>query len=419
MKPATSLTLSAFLCTTMLALAACGAKPFVPGTNVQHLDSAGFHNIPAQVDIVLGVDTVGNIANMYGSISPDFVSFVNGLEASKLDYRFIVLPITTVNTGNSNPVSASNNFAVSHYDGYWNAFGSWLPRFPNDLPGPPSLFGSAISSAMFPSNYNGSSGVEPGIESQLSFVQNNAANFLRAGATLAVMTLSSGRDTSGASWVPANQALYNQQIGNGQAYTGTYSPVNETPIATLRNGFVAAKGGDPSKFKYYSLVSNVPQNTSCNGFNAWPGTRYAQMAQATGGMNLDLCSSSLPSMLNAVKSDLASIPQPYRLLNAVLNNEPKPETLRMTANIAGSATSFNEIDSSNTNPIPAVVCNVTNGFHYIGNQTTAIPTIEYLPNNAPLSLRTGYMVQLCGTARISGNDTADISYENAGSQTSQ
>jgi hypothetical protein len=88
----------------------------------------------------------------------------------------------------------------------------------------------------------------------------------------------------------------------------------------------------------------------------------------------------------------------FRKKFLVMGTEPNPATIKVVRYING--------ESSRAEVIPQ---NPTNGWTYVGYRTNQ-NTID-----APLEMEpaTGYMVQLHGTAKLMGADTADITYQNA------
>jgi hypothetical protein len=414
----------AILAATLAAsVTACGPDPFVPGKVNQSISPAGYQEIPPKIDIVLGIDTGGNIANIFNNVQSSFQTFINDLEDARWDYRFTVLPLTTNNSGSNTYQPSPLMFGVSHFDGYWNQFGLWQSPYPGATANTPNAYATATSSALFPSTVNGGSGIEPGLLSLATYANRsdvNAAGINRSDALLAVLTLSADEDTSGGTLVPANQALYNQQTQNGQAYTGSYIVTNQTSIGTIYNQFLSVKNNDPSKFKFYAMVSHQPNGTPCRGTIPRLGSRYAQMADASGGLHLDICTKELPTMLRAVRDDITANQLPYRLLRVVLKNQPNADTLSMTATVNGQSESFDEIGASNCATLNAMPNPTSGGFHYLGKVTSALPTVEYIgPPAVPMSSKTGYMVELCGTARLTGSEKGTISYQNEGATTSQ
>ncbi len=389
-----------------LALSGCGKKAFVPGVNSQLISAPGYKNLPPKVDILFSLDTVGNIASIFPDISPSFQTFASDLESSGWNYRLFTLPIKTIDTGtlSESPLSP-NQVAGSIYDGNWAAQGLWESPYPGANITDPgvtllSTVFAPLGAAFFPTSVVGESGREPGLQSQVTFLNRSDVQsidrFRRPDALLAVITLSSGRDTSGATWTPWN---------NGNTGAGSQNslwPQNPTPTATLASQLLATVGNDTSKIKYYSMVSYNDQVTPCRGFYTWSGTRYYDVSQALGGASYNICQQSLPEALNGIRNNLEIIRVAYRQAYLVLPNEPNPSTISVTKVSGGISQTLTKCEDATSSDC----------WHYAGYLSNQ-PTIDYptLLNNA-----TGYMVELRGTAKIEGDESGSVNFLNAGAE---
>ena len=114
------------------------------------------------------------------------------------------------------------------------------------------------------------------------------------------------------------------------------------------------------------------------------------LASGLGGASFDLCNGGLPSVLNDIHNSLQTVVQTVEFNFVVISetDEPDPNSIVLTKNGV---------------TIPQ---SATNGWTYIGYQTnhatSDYPTVG--------NYRTGYMVQLNGSAKFKGSDTISIDY---------
>jgi hypothetical protein len=377
-----------------LTLSACGPQPFVPATMVSDQTAAGTLNLPKRVDIMVSVSTDGGIANILTDAQTELDKFTSGLQKSGWDYRMFVVPMAESDTAsltNTNiPVLYDQRVAVSKYDYNqmsWNGGAGYQAPYPGAVPNDPfytllpSLATPYLSiTAQSPIILNGR---QTGLLNQkqflsLPYVQQN---ILRTDANLAVITISNGKDTSDG-WTTDNSSPNPVTLPN---------PVN---IGNYLPAMQAVKA--PGKFKYYALASEFHHiSNTCRNGPARTGTAYKQIAEASGGLFIDLCYNSINQALTSISNSIQSQQMFFKKEYLVLETQPDPSTIKVYKNGV------------------LLPQGGSNGWTYNGMQT------QYLIYDpAPMELRTGYMIQLFGTARLQGTDSARVEYLNYGVQAS-
>lgn len=364
------------------ALSACGPQAFVPTTVVSDQNAAGNMDLPPKVDIVLGLSNGGTMQNIYPGLQPEIAAFAANLQNKGWDYRFVTLSLSEYSPGSSAPIAGK--VAASKYHTNYPV-GQWLLPFPGALHTDPSLllnpslFSSTLTIPSLDYSYN--NGRESGLKNQADFISRSDvkfnpsspyANVLRADAMLAVMTITNGRDTSDG-WYNAWNGL-NPNPVNVDAYVNQMKAVR-------------------SDVKYYAIVAH--NTTNCRVGAAWSGIDYERAAQKTGGLSQDICTTPIPTALDAVAQHLQTQKLNFVKRFLVIATEPNVATIKVFKNGV-------ELPNSGTN-----------GWTYAGYTT------QYLIDSpVPMNQTTGYMIELHGTAKLHGNDTARVEYMNAGSQSS-
>ncbi len=377
----------------ILVGSACGPQPYVPGTMRSHQTAAGNTTIPAKVDIVFGVSQNGTMLNIFPGLQNEIPAFLQNLESSGWDYRFVGIPLSEgqINTPALFPIT--QKVSVSRYDTN-TVLANWLAPFPGALYTDPTLkINSSLVAPTFtyPSASSGSAinGKEGGLRNQLEFLQRNdvSTGFIRSDATLAIVTLSNGDDRSYYTW----------------AYNPTTHRVDGTPAASsvYTNAINQLKGmkSNSANVKYYSLVAPLNFN-NCRGLGAWSGINYANYANQMNGRNIDICSIPINSALATIAQDIKNTGLNYERNFMVLDSEPNPGSISVVKYPGGVASAAVKIAQD-----------ATNGWTYAGKLTNQY-TID-LP--IPMDQRTGFMIELHGSAKLVGQDTADVFYVNIGS----
>jgi hypothetical protein len=384
----------------ILSLTACGPQAYVAGVNSSDQVAAGNANIPAKVDIVLGISENGTMNRIYSSMLPEIQAFLTSLQASGWDYRFVAIPLTEdIPTTIASGYSANGTVSASKYASNWG--GSWIAPFPNAIESSPAFM---VPSSLFTFNSTFPSAIsqvfddghESGFQSELDFLNrsdiNNAnpgSGMLRSDALLAVITLSNADDRSDGYWNPN----YYNETG-----TPTHAPVwqqtDPNDLQHFENQFIALKGGSASLMKYYSLVSPT---TTCRTQNSLAGIRYTSVATALGGQAIDICQNTLSAALSLVQANLQNQKLTYVKDFLMIGTQPDPTTIKVIKYSNGVATTLPQ--------------DANNGWTYYGYGT--VYTIE---SPTPMDQETGYAIQLHGSAVLTGADSADVQYTNAGTK---
>lgn len=374
---------------TALTLSACGPQPFTPSQN-NSVQSAGSMNLPPKVDIVLGLSQNGTMRNIYTAVQNQMPAFLKKLENSGWDYRFVSIPLSE-HFPTSN-IAVNNTVSVSRYDTNTPS-ANWLPPFPGASYTDPSL--GILSSLVAPyfvvtpldTTYN--DGKESGIQNQIDFLTRSDIrnNFIRPDALLAVMTLSNGDDRSGGTWA------YDPQFRREM-----WKANSPDPITTYASTMLGLKSS-PLLLKYYAMVAHV--TTSCLYGVNWSGLRYEDFANRVNGVSIDLCNNTVESSLNAVAANLQKAKLAFRKVYLKIATAPNVATIKIIKYIGGNKNNAVEIPQ-----------NATNGWTYVGYVNS--PGVYLYDSPVQMDLETGYMIRLNGSARMSGEDTVDISYQNAG-----
>ena len=359
----------------MTALSACGPQAFVPTTVISNQSAAGDMSLPPKVDIVLGLSNGGTMQNIYPGLQPEIAAFATSLQNKGWDYRFVTLSLSENSPGSS--ANIGNAVAASLYHTNYPV-AQWLQPFPGALYTDPSLL---MSPALFnpvlsiPSlDYTYNNGKESGLKNQADFLNRSdvQTSLLRPDAMLAVMTITNGRDTSDG-WYMAWNGL-------------TPNPIN---VDNYVNQIKAVR----ADAKYYAIVAH--NTTNCRVGGAWSGIDYERAASKTGGISQDICTTPIPTALEAVAQHLQTQKLNFVKRFLVIATEPNPSTIKVYKNGA------------------LLASDPTNGWTYVGMTTQF--TID---SPVPMNQVTGYMIELHGTAKLHGADTGRVEYMNAGATSS-
>jgi hypothetical protein len=152
--------------------------------------------------------------------------------------------------------------------------------------------------------------------------------------------------------------------------------------------------------KYYALTA--PATVNCRGYAARSGKRYGvDMVQAmasSGSKMIDIGANPLASALEQVRQNLTTQRLNFRKRYLVLNSKPNIGTIKVTKYADGKGSG------------QLLVQGDPNGWEYLGGPQT-VYTID---SPAPMGQATGYVIELKGNARLTGNDTANVDYVNEG-----
>jgi hypothetical protein len=380
-----------------LALTACGPQAFVPNTASSSQSAAGGMNIPPKIDIVLGMSSNGTMRNIYPGITSELPAFLTNLQNSGWDYRFVSIPLSQYQPTDAADFPIAGTVSVSDYDANY-PIGTWLAPYPGAThASSPAILSSLMANMFFvtPLDYSDTNDDhETGFDNQLNFLerQDVQSGILRPDAMLAVITMSNADDRSDWNW----------NAGTGAVKLG----VGTVPLTTYASEFLALKAGGSAAVKYFSVVA-APSTTCGNSDGGdWTGTRYSQMAAMLSGQSVDICTVSVANSLTAIQNNLQQYRLSFEKKYLVIGTEPNVATMTITKYAGGNAGSASTIPQD-----------PTNGWTYIGPvPSTGIYTID-----SPIAMdevTTGYYIELHGSAKLEGLDTASVNYVNAGSVSS-
>lgn len=383
------------------SLTGCGRQEFVPVSSAAGQQSPGFFNIPARVDILLAQDDTGSIYEANG-INSQLSNFLTGIQAQGWDYHFATTPL-------AHP-RAMDQVIGSQYDTNWGS--NWLAPYPGASRPAPGTMGMIVPQFFrTPDNYTGliaasqitnsDNGTEPGLATILDALDSRATGtgFLRDDAMLVIFVVGNGNDNSGVIYssqsgglvVPSGtqQNCVTKEGQTGQACTEAFY---QSEMRKLRP--------NPKQIQFHAAVAaQAYSNGGCQGGNSWIGTRYVNMVGAIGGSHYDVCTTPIATIFDKLAASLQAQKVAYARHYLFISADPDLASLHVYRYVNG--------DSSQSQEIPQ---DATNGWTYAGYQTNVYAIDEPFP----MSLTTGYAIELHGTAKIRGNDQANVVFKPSG-----
>lgn len=399
-----------FLATSAMSLlTGCGKTAFMVSSATQRQQAPGNFIVPPKVDILLAEDDTGSIKEVYGAIAQQVPGFLAGLESKGWDYHFATAALTTDRT--------LDQVTASKHDGNWGTL--WQPPYPGALPNGPgtilsSLFRTTSQYTDFISyadTTNAGNGNEPGLETIRRALYNRAAgtNFLRPDAMLVVLVLGNGEDTSKVNYcnrgdgvtVPCESVGAPACSDISQAYPGSTCGSRNVSFNWYKSQLQALKAS-PSQLKVYSAVAPY-QTSNCLGSRSYAGGRYIQMATETGGEAYDVCSRNISGVLSSLSSSLQATKLAMRTRYLFIDQAPEVSTIQVVKYVGG--------DASQAVTIPM---DATNGWTYAGY----VSNVYAIDSPVNMNLSSGYAIELHGSAKLQGEDLADVTYKHEGAQDS-
>ncbi len=362
----------------LIALSSCGKQTFDVVQSQQDSNAPGSTSIAPKVDILLAVDDTGSTAGLQGELQTSIRSFMTELQAQGWDFRVAVVPLTA-------PASITA-IATSKFDPHWNS--QWVAPYPgatmNTVPSVPAYWVPTDQLSVAVPLNSLAGGVEPGLTNvgNVLNLASTKSNFLRDDAILATVILSNGEDAytycppyaTNCSPTPTVQSLVDRiKSAKGSALSGTvrlYSVVN-TYGYRVTNCRLADDG-----------ISNA-------------GARYMQAASSTQGQSYNICTTPLSSVLAGIKTNLTTIQLPFIKNNLLLASRPNEATIRVYKKLSNGS-QIEVPKSSNGSP----------GWTYLGYLNN-VPMIS-----APVAadFRSGYIIQLSDAYKLSGNESASVTF---------
>jgi len=367
----------------------CGPSGFKVSNLEQNQKAPGTFNIPAKVDIILAEDDTGSMNELLPQVKDQLPKFLNDLGNKGWDYHFATTPLTRFR--------ALNQALASKHDANWGPT-EWIPPYPGAVAWAPGTLSTSVFRR--PGDYsdflkadefsNIDNGIENGFSniSQFLYKGLGSSNFLRSDAMVVFLTITNGEDTSGVNYCTRIDG-YTEQCSDGSW---------ETSLNNYKSYFIGLKGR-PEMVRFYSAVATA--ETSCLGGQSFPGTRYQWMAQELGGKSYDVCRTPITQILTDLSTQLKNTQLLMQTRYLFISTEPEESTIKVYKYIGGSASNVVEIPAS-----------ATNGFTYAGYKENVF-AIDY---PAPMSRGTGFTIELHGSAKLVGNDTAKVVYKPKGAR---
>ena len=397
---------------SLIGTVGCGKQAFMV-TNVVNTDSGpGFFTIPPKVDVLLAQDNSGSAILASDTINNATQSLMKTLDAQNWDYRFAVAPLVPDSSW-----TGIKSITASRQDGNWNSHPEGSTGWSAPFPGADPAFADKVDPLRFVwtdhfnsfiSSYNtGARADEPGfqsIQNTLTSEANlpgNTSKLIRSDAMLLVLVLTTGEDTSGVNNTchPPGQPNTNVYCNDGSKETSYTNNLNffKGLKKDATTGVLA-----PQLVKFYAATLTDNYN-NCLGHYAWVGQRYQQMASDLGGQHYDICSSSaVQSMFSDAAAGLQAQRLAFRTRYVMLDQRPDPSTISVTkVESDGSQSTINQ--------------DAANGWTYTDTYYTNIATID-----APIAMnfRSGYAIELHGSAKLNGDEHTQITFKPYGAQNS-
>lgn len=345
-------------------LASCGKAKY----QKQELSAtavAGQYTKP-KIDIVIFQDNSDSMNTPIQYIKPQLLSFLSSI-SSNWDYHFVVMPLLYSATMSQKYMTAADCTGLANCVPM-NAF--------NNAPGDTGWINSNVR--------NGNT--DYGLYNMLNNLSDpgmTSSGFFRSDAALASIIVTDGNDIS--------TVKYTTNAG-GQ----TIIDVAATN-AGLNQYVTAIKNLKPTAImsKLYAVIAPGNSNdlTSCYGTQVFGGGSYAYVSSQLGIQNsltYNICSGgALAGVLNDIGTQLQALIQAYQFNYIVLSDQPNPSTISVTKNGVSIPQSS------------------TNGWQYVGyraNQATSF-------SPAMSNVKSGYMIQLTGSAVYKGTDLINVTYK--------
>ena len=450
------MSLLAAAATTTLALSGCGKQTFETVSSVSQNQAPGFFQIAPKVDILLAQDNTGSMHSIYNDIGSQMPAFLDQLAASGWDYHFASIPLTSNNMNQQ----LFSEVLASKQDRNWG-ISDWLAPFPGAQFNDPDSGEVAASYFRKPFEYTdyhtklypttSLNGMEPGLENIRLQLKNHmgASNFHRPDAMLVVIVVGNGNDTSGVKICRRFDGVEAPCELSGMGGSSSTLATCASLPSSLRDSFgnptvtcVSSCGGTPglsvanncspgalasnpgnltpgtyayarefykqelqtlrpssSQVKLYAAVSTQSGSSNCYGAASFAGTQYISTASSLGGTSHNICSSGAASVLESIRSSLQVQKMALRTIYLMMDGEPDVSSIRVVRYIDGDRNRPEEIQQS-----------ATNGWTYAGLIVDQPRVVTDTANPVAMNRATGYAVRLNGTARLSGADTAEVTF---------
>jgi len=390
--------LISILAITAGAMSGCGKQEFAVTESSTSAAAPGSFSVPAKVDILLVEDDTGSMNEAYPQVASQMPALLTSLESKGWDYHFATIPLTHIIT--------TNEVLTSKHDPNWGS--QWTAPWPGASM---SSITGAVPAAFFrtPGTYtefvdqndinNSLTGHEPGfltIRHALKY-RMGSNGFMRSDSMLVIFVVGNGEDTSGVTFCTRSDGITGPCEDVGYPSQGTKaSSFNyyKSELLKLRTS--------ASLLKFYAAVSSY-RRSNCLGGPAYVGARYMQMATALGGQSFDICSTSITASLDAMGVHLQAQKMNMRTRYLFIDQDANPDTITVTRFAGGDASQASVIPRDESR---------TNGWTYAG-QVENVYAIDF---PAEMNLSSGYAIELHGAAKLTGGDTANVTFKPAGTK---
>lgn len=386
----------ATLTALLLTLVGCGEQEFKVTNTISFQKAPGTHVIPPKIDILLVEDDTGSIFEAYGPIATQLPLFLKNLQDKGWNYHFAVTPLTR-----ERPI---REVLASQHDPNWGA--NWIPPFPGAQPDTsskvnPLVFKRPESFSQFLTLgdiNNGLNGLEPGFETIRTALVTHVqgTGFLRNDALLVIFVIGNGEDTSGVTLCTRVDGF----VGPCENL-GMPGGTKASSFELYRNAFLSLKP-HAAQVKFFAAVARQAQS-NCLGGRSYVGERYQQMALTLRGAHYDVCSQPISAVLNEISTSLEVQRLSFRTRYLFIDQEPNVSTIRVERHIQDNPDDSVEIPQDSVN-----------GWTYEG----FLSNVFSIDAPVPLNLSSGFAIELHGSAKLVGNDTATITFKPAGARDS-
>jgi hypothetical protein len=373
-------------------VAGCGEQKFTTTPAEVQADAPGTYILPPKVDILLMEDDTGSMDASNAEITQQLTKFLENLESKNWNYRFATVPLV------NRKGRTLSEMLTSKHDPSWGA--KWVAPYPGAIQAnadkvlpqyfrTPSTYSHFLKTSELDIGLGGHEQGFLNIEATL-YRRAPETQFLRPDALLAIIVLGNGNDTT--------------SVNLCKDVDGTEIPC-PPPDKSAQNSLeyytsrIRSVKASPSLVKFYAAVANKRQSP-CRGGYSYRGSRYkAVEAALTGDQNFDICSQSISSVLSAIDANLTYQKLQMRTRFLFLNQEPNPDSIKVTRNASGTLT--------------AIPMDPINGWTYAGYQKG----VYAIDAPASMNLGTGYVVELHGSGKLLGSETATVTFTPAGFKT--
>jgi hypothetical protein len=272
-------------------------------------------------------------------------------------------------------------------------------------------------------------GDEPGLETLRKALENRAfgKGIIRDDSLLVVLVVGNGDDNSNVNMcrrpidgvtVPCEQVngvcqdtsgnaitkdnLFDKNLSGQYLYLGKTCGTRDASFAYYLSHLQSLRGS--SQLVQFHAAVAASQSTGCLGSGSYIGTRYRAMADATGGAKFDICSQSVSGVLDSLNANLQAQKLGYRTRYLFVDQPPDLSTVQVTRYRGGTAAGAVDVPQDSSD-----------GWTYAGYVTN----VYAIDSPIPMNLSSGYALELHGSARLIGNDTADVTFRPAGAHDSQ